>query len=75
MAQYVTPTSPKKKKTAFWCCLIGGLFGAHEFYVGNIGKGFLYVFTIGGFLKCYWWDLWKILRGNFRDHHGMLLLE
>lgn len=35
MANYVTITSNKKKKTAFWMCVFGGIFGLHYFYVGS----------------------------------------
>ena len=72
-ANYVTVTSDKKKGTAFFLCLIGGLFGAHQFYVGKIGMGILYFCTAGCFLKCYWSDLGKIGLGKFTDNTGMYL--
>ena len=70
MANYVTNTSDKNKNTALMMCIFGGLFGLHHFYVGNIGKGFLYIFTAG--LFCFGWfaDILKIATGSFRDSAG-----
>lgn len=73
MANYVTITSHKKKWVAFVLCLFGGFFGAHQFYVGKTGTGFLYCLTLGCFMKCYWWDLGKILKGKFQDNTGEYL--
>lgn len=75
MANYVTLTSDKRKGTAFWLCLIGGIFGLHQFYVGKIGTGFFYFCTMGCFLKCYWHDLGQILRGKFKDNTGTYLRQ
>lgn len=75
MAQYVAVTSDKKKKTAFWLCLLGGLVGLHQFYVGRVGMGILYFFTFGLFFKAYWCDIWKILFGKFKDNTGTYLRE
>lgn len=70
MANYVTNTSDKNKNTALLMCIFGGLFGLHHFYVGNIGKGLLYLFTCG--LFCFGWfiDILKIATGSFRDNAG-----
>ena len=70
MSQYVTPTSDKNKKTAFWLCLLGGLFGLHQFYVGKIGTGILYILTIGVFGIGFIVDFIKILTGKFTDKQG-----
>lgn len=70
---YVTLTSNKKKGTAYFLCLVGGLFGAHQFYVGRRMTGILYACTLGCFLKAYWSDLRKIRRGTFTDNTGMPL--
>lgn len=40
---------PKNKWTAFFLCLFLGEFGAHKFYEGKVGMGFLYLFTLGLF--------------------------
>ena len=73
MANYVSITSDRKKGTALLLCLIGGFFGLHQFYVGKIGTGLLYLCTVGLFGKCYWCDLWKILLGKFKDNTGQYL--
>jgi len=49
MSRYVVITSDKKKITALLLCIFLGVFGAHQFYVGKIGKGLLYLFTVGLF--------------------------
>lgn len=73
MANYVTLTSDKKKKTAYFLCLFGGCFGLHYFYVGKTFTGILYTCTLGCFLKAYWWDLRKIRKGRFQDNVGQYL--
>jgi TM2 domain-containing membrane protein YozV len=75
MANYVSVTSDKKKHTALLMCIFGGWFGLHQFYVGRIGMGLLYLFTGGLFFKCYWWDVWKIALGKFTDNTGTYLRE
>lgn len=70
MANYVTGTSDKKKSVALILCIFGGIFGLHYFYVGRIGKGFLYFFTIGLFMFGWIKDIFVILFGNFRDNLG-----
>jgi restriction system protein len=73
MANYVTSTSDKRKWVAFFLCLLGGFFGLHQFYVGKIGKGILYLFTVGLFGIGWFIDLLKILLGSFRDNVGQPL--
>jgi len=75
MANYVTQTSDKKKSTALILCILGGLFGLHQFYVGCIGKGILYLFT-GGIFGIGWIvDIIKIATGSFKDNVGAPLRE
>jgi len=38
---------PRKKWVAFFLCLLGGMFGLHKFYERKIGKGILYMLTVG----------------------------
>jgi TM2 domain-containing membrane protein YozV len=40
----------KKRTTAILLCLFLGGFGAHRFYLGETGKGILYIFTGFGLL-------------------------
>lgn len=70
MASYVTGTSDKRKFTALVLCIFGGFFGLHYFYVGRIGRGFLYLFTMGLFMFGWAIDIFKILFGSFRDNVG-----
>ena len=73
MANYVTNTSDKSKKTALILCALLGILGFHYFYVGRIGKGLLYLFTGG--LFCFGWiaDIIKIATGGFKDNSGHYL--
>ena len=70
---YTTITSDKSKKTAFFLCLFGGFLGLHQFYVGKILTGILYLCTFG--LCCIGWaiDLIRILVGGFKDNSGQPL--
>lgn len=73
MANYVTNTSDKRKKTALILCIFLGFFGAHYFYVGRWGKGLLYLFTGGLFFIGWLTDIFVILTGKFRDNVGVPL--
>ena len=77
MANYVTQTSDKSKKTAFRRCLWGLLFvgGLHYFYVGRIGMGLVFLFTGGGMWFGTIIDLIRISLGSFRDNVGNPLRE
>ena len=59
--------SDKRILPAAVLCLLFGVFGAHRFYVGKVGTGFLQLITIGGL--GIWWliDLVMIIAGAFRD--------
>ena len=75
MANYTTITSDKSKKTALLCCIFGGFLGIHQFYVGKIGKGILYLCTARIF--CIGWivDIIKIATGGFLDNAGAPLRQ
>lgn len=75
MANYVTPTSDKKKRVALLLCIFGGFIGLHYYYVGKIGRGLLYTFTAGLFCIGWFGDIFKIALGNFRDNAGMPIRE
>ena len=63
----------KSKMVAALLCLFLGAFGIHRFYVGKIGTGLIWLFTLGfggiGALI----DFIVILVGGFRDKAGMPL--
>lgn len=75
MANYNTITSDKSKHTALLCCAIGGIFGVHQYYVGNITKGILYTFTGGLFIFGWLIDLIAIATGSFKDNAGAPLRQ
>lgn len=77
MANYVTNTSDKSKKTALICCLIGfiGIGGIQRFYVGKIGSGIIYLITGGWFFIGTLIDLIKIVTGTFTDAAGVALRQ
>lgn len=76
-SRYMTITSDKEKKKALILCLIGlvGIAGLHHFYVGRIGKGIVYLLTMGWFLIGTLIDLIAILTGSFKDNAGAPLRQ
>ena len=75
MPNYVSLTSDKSKRTAFWLCLFFGCFGFHYFYVGRIGRGLLAMFTMNFFMLGWIADIFKILNGKFKDNTGTYLRQ
>ncbi len=67
---YVTNSSDRKRSVALVLCLFGGMFGLHQFYVGRIGKGCFYFFTMGLFMIGWFVDLIKIINRTFTDNVG-----
>lgn len=72
-ANYVTLTSDKSKKVAFFWCILGGYLGLHYFYVGRIGRGLVAMFTLNFFLLGWLRDLHRIRVGKFTDNVGQPL--
>lgn len=65
--------SPKSYKLTCWLTCLGGVLGLHQFYIGNWGKGFLYMFT-GGLAGIGWAvDVYKIARKKLRDTNGLII--
>ena len=75
MANFTSNTSDKRRLIALLLCTFGGFFGLHQFYVGRIGKGVLYIFTVGFFGFGVIIDWIKILLGSFRDNVGAPLRQ
>jgi hypothetical protein len=67
--------SEKRVAPAALLCFFLGVFGAHRFYAGKIGTGFLQLFTLGGLGIWMLVDLIMIVTGEFRDAEGMRITE
>ena len=67
--------SDKDKTTALLLCLLTGGVGGHQFYVGNNGKGLLYLFTAGLLGIGAIMDLINIINGTFTDSLGRRLRQ
>ena len=72
---YTTMASDKSRKTALLLCIFFGFFGAHQFYVGRMGKGILYFFTCGLFVVGWILDIFQILLRSFKDNVGAPLRQ
>lgn len=66
--------SDKNKWVAFLLCFFLGTLGFHRFYVGKVGTGILYLFTLGLFGIGAIVDCIMILCGSFKDKHGYKLV-
>lgn len=64
---------PKNRWVAFALCLFFGVLGIHRFYVGKIGTGLIYMFSLGIGYWGWGWDLLMILLGQFKDKQGRKL--
>jgi len=70
------PASPSEETSdcrilpAFLLGIMFGIFGAHRFYVGKIGTGFLQLFTLGGLGIWATIDWILIVCGAFKDKKG-----
>lgn len=75
MAFYVTYTSDKKRIVALLLCVFGGFLGLHQFYVGKLFMGLIYLIT-GGIFGIGWIiDIIRIVAGSFRDNVGAPLRQ
>lgn len=65
--------SDKSKGVAAVLCFFLGGLGIHRFYVGKVGTGILWLFSLGllGFGTLI--DFIMILCGSFKDKYGALI--
>jgi len=75
MGAHYTVTSDKSRWVAFFLCLLFGYLGIHNFYVGKIFWGIIYLFTLGFFGIGWVIDLIRLLLGSFKDGDGVPLRE
>lgn len=71
-----TVDAPQKSKfKVLILAIFFGIFGAHRFYTGKVGTGFLWLFT-GGLVAIGWIvDIIAILSGAFCDKYGRPLIK
>lgn len=55
----VTRTLKSTKVAYIWWIFLGGI-GAHQFYLGNTGRGLLHLFTLGLLGVMTVWDLFTL---------------
>jgi hypothetical protein len=67
--------SDRKRGVATILCLVLGVFGAHRFYAGRVGTGFLWLFTLGFVGIGMLFDLILIVAGEFKDAEGRKIVE
>jgi hypothetical protein len=64
----VNPSDCNRLTLLLLCVLLGWL-GAHRFYVGKIGTGLIWLFTLGFMGIGVIYDIIFIATGEFRDSH------
>lgn len=72
---YGVVPSRRSRITALLLCLFLGYLGAHRFYVGKIGTGFVWLITFGVFGVGMIVDLVMIMAGTFKDIDDRRLLS
>lgn len=65
--------SNKNKRVTLALCVFLGFFGAHRFYVGKVGTGVLYIFTVGGLGFGWIIDMVMICCNKFTDSTGAVV--
>lgn len=70
----VTPSGAVSPAKRFWALLLavaGPVPGLHRFYVGKVGTGIVWFFTLGLFVVGQLIDIIMILSGQFEDKNGL----
>lgn len=62
--------SDKKRLAALLLCFFLGVFGVHRFYVGKVGTGLIWLFTLGFLGLGMLYDFILIAVGEFTDAAG-----
>ena len=70
---YPQGPSQKSRLVALLLCAFFGAFGIHRFYVGKIGSGVIYLFTVGIWFIGWGIDFIVILLGGFKDGMGLMV--
>jgi restriction system protein len=65
--------SSKNRLVALLLAIFLGCFGAHRFYVGKTGTGFIWLLTIGCYGVGWIFDIVMLALGRFEDKHGRRL--
>jgi len=67
--------SSYNRLTALLLCVLLGFLGLHRFYVGKVGTGLVWLFTLGFLGVGQIFDLVLIATGEFRDANGLRVLR
>ena len=67
--------SQKSRLVALLLCIFFGGLGIHRFYIGKIGTGVIYLFTLGIWGIGWGIDILVILLGGQKDGMGLLITE
>lgn len=67
--------SQKSKIVTLILAIVLGWIGGHRFYVGKIGTGIIWFFTVGFFGIGWILDIIKVLSGTFKDGAGLVISQ
>jgi len=75
MPEPIVQTSNKSKTVTLVLCIFLGCIGAHDFYLGKFGKGFVKMITMNWF--CIGWiiDIIKIASNSYLDAAGVAIIK